>query len=63
MDEATHAYIRVHGDCPDAPLRRSGWYHDKAMFISGWACCLGSQEEKEIEEDVLYQQEGLVKGE
>ena len=63
MEEATRAYIKVHGECPSYEPASTLWYHNKAMFTSGWACCLGAQEELEIEKDVLYQQEGLTKGE
>ena len=69
MDEITRAYIKVHGECPEFGNRGmpfspyAQWHMNKEYFTSGWACCLGAQEELEIEKDVHYQQEGLTKGE
>ena len=62
MDKITNAYILVHGECPGYEPASTLWYHDKDMFLSGWACCLGAQEELEIEKDVHYQREGLQEG-
>ncbi len=67
MDILT-AYKEEHGECPEwDDLEIDYWHHNKEYFTTGWKACIEWQAQQEelleIEADVLYQQEGLTRGE
>lgn len=64
MDEITHAYIKVRGECPSGGYNeaKTRYILDRGVFRSGWKEALAwaeHQELLEIEKDVLRQQEEL----
>ena len=67
MDIILIAYKVTHGEKPTSEPRIALWEHGLELFTEGWDACfqwlLEKEEMNEIEKDVLYQQEGLSKGE
>ena len=72
MDEITHAYKKVRGECPSEDYDLIAvWHLRKTAFTSGWHSALAWKEEEherqwqellEIEKDVLQQQTSAREG-